>query len=179
MTGVDVEGRHLVLVGLMGVGKTTLGSELAGALGRPFHDSDAVIVASRGEPGTAIAARDGVAALHEVELAVFTEMVSTATPAVIAPAASVLDHPEGRTRLRSHIVIWLVADDDVLEQRRHTGGHRRPIEATEAAALRLRRDPWFAEVSALRLDTGAHTVADLIDQILRYLQIDGGDQPSI
>ena len=45
-------GRHLVLVGFMGAGKTTLGEEVAKRLGRPFHDVDREIEAAHGlDPG--------------------------------------------------------------------------------------------------------------------------------
>jgi len=163
----------------MGVGKTMLGSAISSALGRGFLDSDAVIIASGGEPGAAIAAREGVAALHEVEMAVFMEMVSTPAPAVIAPAASVLDRPEGRALLEAQVTVWLVADEGVLEERRSHGGHRRPVAAAEAAALRERREPWLADVSVLRIDTGTKPIADLVTEILNRLGVERGDQPSM
>ena len=58
---------HIVLVGLMGSGKTTVGAALAAALDVPLRDSDADIERERGLRGRDIAERDGIEALHALE----------------------------------------------------------------------------------------------------------------
>ena len=58
---------HIVLVGLMGSGKSTVAAALAAALGVPLRDSDADIERDTGLTGRDIAARDGIDALHALE----------------------------------------------------------------------------------------------------------------
>lgn len=64
---------HLVIVGAMGVGKTSVGRLLAERLGLPFLDSDVILEAWTGETGAEIAERDGVGRLHVLELEVFLD----------------------------------------------------------------------------------------------------------
>ena len=61
--------RHVVLVGLMGAGKTTVGRRLAARLGWPWHDSDADIEAATGMTVRELRDRDGVDAMHDLEAA--------------------------------------------------------------------------------------------------------------
>ncbi len=61
--------RHVVLVGLMGAGKTTVGRRLAARLGWPWHDSDADIEAATGLTVRDLRERDGVEAMHDLEAA--------------------------------------------------------------------------------------------------------------
>jgi shikimate kinase len=68
---VTEKGPHIVVTGAMGVGKTTVGRLLAAELGLPFLDSDDYLEMEVGDSGAVIAAQEGVAGLHEVELEVF------------------------------------------------------------------------------------------------------------
>ena len=64
MTGAPhPDARHLVLIGLMGVGKTTVGRRCAERLGRPFVDTDDLVVAMTGMPFTEFFAEYGEPAL--------------------------------------------------------------------------------------------------------------------
>lgn len=159
-----VTARHVVIVGPMAVGKTTIGRALARALGRPFLDSDVELERRTGETAAEIAARDGVETLHTVEMETFLEMVGARTPAVVAPAASVVDADEGRKALRSHFTIWLDAPERVLADRRDTGSHRRETDALERAELERRRAPWWEEIAQVRVDTN-RPVSEIVDEL--------------
>ncbi|HEU4319964.1 MAG TPA: shikimate kinase [Acidimicrobiia bacterium] len=149
-TGHDV--RHVVLVGAMGVGKTTLGRALASRLEVPFFDSDTEIESAGGRTGAEIAREDGVPALHEVELGVFVEMTGCARPAVIAPAASVVDQDEGRRLLDAHFTVWLRVPPEVATERRGAGSHRRPIDVGERQARDESRRRWLEKLADLEVD---------------------------
>jgi len=153
----------------MGVGKTTVGTLLADELGRPFLDSDEVLEARNGESGIEIATREGVARLHEFELEAFLLMVDTSEPAVLAPAASVVDHATGRAALEENLAVWLTAPDEVLAQRQGTGGHRRPVSAEEHTSLRRRRAPFLEEVSVMTVDTGTASPAEVVEEVIDRL----------
>src|SRR4029453_8618639 len=92
-------GRHLVLVGLMGVGKTTVGAVVAHRLGRQLVDSDLRIEALTGRTVRQILDADGVAEMRRVEAAALFDALTDAEPRVIAAAAGVVLDPDNRDRL--------------------------------------------------------------------------------
>lgn len=161
----------MILIGPMGVGKTTVGIELAARLGRPFLDSDAVLTRDLGVDGATIARRRGVAALHEIEVATLARMASTTEPSVIAAAASVVDSADGRAVLMDGVTtVWLDAEPGVLEGRRAGSTHRRSIDAEEAERLRERRRPHFTSVAALRVDTTDVAPPEVADRIVGAIE---------
>lgn len=76
--------RHVVLVGLPGSGKTTVGTLAARELGAPFTDLDAVIEARTGKSVSAIFAEQGEAAFRELEASVGAELLR-GPPLILAP----------------------------------------------------------------------------------------------
>ncbi|MCE2474243.1 MAG: shikimate kinase [Alphaproteobacteria bacterium] len=113
--------RHLVLVGLMGAGKSAIGRRLAEALARPFADSDTVIEEEAGQTIADMFARDGEEAFRRVEEAVLGRLLEGA-PAVIATGGGAFLRPTNRARIReAALSVWLRADLDVL-----VGRIRRP-----------------------------------------------------
>lgn len=158
-----------MVTGAMGVGKTTVGRLLAAEIGMPFLDSDECLEAQRGEAGSVIAAREGVARLHELELEVFLAMCQTPGTAVIAPAASVVDHEPGRRALEENFTVWLTAPGEVLAERQGRGTHRRPISPEAHAALQAARAPSLSAVSAVTIDTGATSPGEVVDKLVELL----------
>lgn len=165
----DGEGQHIVVIGAMGAGKTTIGGLLADALARPFLDSDEVLEERMGTDGASIAERDGVERLHDLELDVFLEMSRHETPSVIAPAASVVDHPSGREMLAKHFTIRLTAPDDVLAARHEVLEHRRPLAPDEREALHRRRAPQVERLAKLSFDTGSRSPHQVVADVLGRL----------
>ena len=91
--------RHVVLVGLMGAGKTTVGQRLAARLGWSWHDSDVDIEAATGLTVRALRDRDGVDAMHDLEAVQLLEALAQPGPSVISAAASVVDSETCRAAL--------------------------------------------------------------------------------
>jgi shikimate kinase len=152
---------HIVVIGSMGAGKTTVGAGIAERLGLAFLDSDDQIREKTGGDGAGIAEADGVAALHELELQVFWEAFDSPVPAVIAAAASIIEDPAVREVLQGTRCVWVEADGEMLRSRRSSGSHRRPM--TEEEAMRLaRRDPLFAGCADVRIDTGSVNEHDAV-----------------
>ena len=100
---------HVVLVGPMGVGKSSVGRGVAEALGRPLRDSDDDLAAERGIRGRELAATEGVDALHAWEAEHLLRSLASAEPSVIAAAASVVDDPRAAAALAEPFVVWLRA----------------------------------------------------------------------
>jgi shikimate kinase len=144
---------HVILIGPMGVGKTTVGVALARRLGWPFLDSDEVIEALRGTTGRDVVTSEGIEGLHRIELAVLERMVATPPCAVIASAESVVDSALGRDLLASQLAVRLTAPPEVLTERRLSGQHRRVVTAEEAAELARRRAGDLVACTIASVDT--------------------------
>lgn len=167
----DDTAPHVVLVGEMGVGKTTVGVALARRLGRVFLDSDDHIESQTGKTGATIAEEGGVEALHDLELEALLEMCEEVRPAVIAPAASIVDRKDGRRVLAANFTIWLRASSEVRDRRRGLGTdeHRRTTDSDERAVLAGRRAPRYRAVADLVVDTSTASVADVVSEIASRL----------
>jgi len=152
-----VPGKHIVLLGLMGSGKTTIGAGLAEHLRLLFIDSDDVLRSSTGRNAAEIGADDGVDALHAIEAETLLSCLGRHGSSVIAAAASVIESPECRAALADHTCLWFDADAATLAVRQKRAGHRRELDDTEAelAALKRRRDPFYAALALVRIDTAA------------------------
>ncbi|MDE0802368.1 MAG: hypothetical protein OSA99_03500 [Acidimicrobiales bacterium] len=118
MSGPEA-ARHLVLVGLMATGKSTVGRILADALGRPLRDSDDQVEAMTGRSVRAIWQTDGEAAFRLFETAALAEALAEATPSVVAGAGGVVLAEENRVLLAAdHVdVVWLRAAPETLVAR--------------------------------------------------------------
>lgn len=160
---------HILIIGEMGAGKTTVGRALASQLDIPFRDSDVTLEAKTGDSGSSIAATMGVEKLHDLELEVFLEMADDEQPSVIAPAASVIDSEQARDVIAEHFAVWLDADDEVLVARQRSGEHRRLVHSVERGRLRERRGRHYSELSEIRIDTGLQPPEASVKQILRAI----------
>ena len=116
-------GRHIVIVGHMGSGKTTLGRDLANSLGLPLCDSDEALLRDEGTTARELQRRSGQLALHRFEAAHFLRALAAAEPRVICAAASTIDDERCVAALSSSdvAVIWLRASSATLAAR-HPGG---------------------------------------------------------
>jgi len=165
-----IEG-HLVLVGLMGTGKTTVGQRLGEILGRPFYDSDEMIEARTGRTVREIFADDGEAAFRAIETEVLRDALAATEPAVIAGAGGVVLQPANREALRELAgrVVWLRADPSVLVERVKSGGHRPLLDGDPAGTLaRMHhdREPLYREVADLVIDVDDLDVGRVIAAVL-------------
>ncbi|MFA9446601.1 shikimate kinase [Egicoccus sp. AB-alg6-2] len=160
---------HVVLVGMMGAGKTTTGAALASRLGRPLLDGDVELERRTGRTGAQIAATDGVDRLHHLEEEVLLDALSATTPTVIAAAGSVAEAERCQAPLAERaLVVWLDAPVTALVSRMGSGDHRRPLEADAAHVLLQRRRAAFAAIADLHLDAVTPT-DELVEAIVTAL----------
>ena len=166
-----MDGFHLVLVGLMGVGKTTVGSVLAQRLGRELVDSDLRIEARTGRTVKQILDEDGLEEMRRQEAAALFDALDDEAPRVIAAAAGVVLDPVNRRRLADADadVIWLTADPTFLAPRTATRGHRPWLEDDPVGTLRRmqdEREPLYREVADRTVAVDGLTPEQLVDRIL-------------
>jgi shikimate kinase len=162
-----------VLVGAMGAGKTTIGAPLAAALDRPFVDNDEQLQARTGTTAAELAARSGIDALHAAEAEALISALAAPVPAVIAAAASTITDAAVRRALeRDAFVVWVHASPGTLAARLPTSSTR-PFAHVDPARLvadqARERDPLFAEVSDLAVESDAATAQVVVAEILRAL----------
>jgi shikimate kinase len=165
---VDAPPRHIVVVGQMGAGKTTLGRALAARLDLPLSDSDDALLASEGATARELQERIGQSALHALEAAHLLRALDEPTPHVICAAASTVEDDGCAAALSSSdiAVFWLWAAPASLAARQGDGHHRPP---PVPAAVRQRREARLASLHAFMLDTEGMSPADLLDAALRFL----------
>ena len=110
-------GRSVALVGMMGVGKTSVGRRLAARLGLPFRDADAEIERDAGCSVAEMFARDGEAAFRRRERRVIGRLL-TDGPTVLATGGGAFMDAETRRAMRGKAVsIWLRCDLALLLRR--------------------------------------------------------------
>jgi shikimate kinase / 3-dehydroquinate synthase len=135
--------RHLVLVGFMGAGKTTVGAEVARRLGRAFVELDAEIGDAR-----AIFAGAGEAEFRRIETLALASALDRREPAVIELGGGGVETDQVRELLRHEFVVHL--DVDVATAWARVRGSERPLAQDEAEFGNRYsvREPLYAEVAA-------------------------------
>lgn len=142
---------NLLLIGMMGAGKTTVGRGVAAWLRRPFHDSDEEVLARAGLSVPEIFASRGEPAFRAEEKAVLATALSLHRPAVVAVAGGAVFDPDSRRRMRAAgAIIWLRARPDTLARRVGSGAGRPLLEHDPAgtiARLYAARRPVYAALA--------------------------------
>jgi len=166
---------RIVLVGLMGSGKTTVGKRVAKGLGWPFVDSDVQLRESTGQTAREIRAALGTEALHAAEAGALLEALAVAEPRVIGAAASVIEDGSARAALagRDVIAIWLRASPAVLAGR-FAGGAHRPIYGPDPEAVAREqgrvRDPLFASINPIAIDVDGRLPGEIVEAALNAVR---------
>ena len=164
--------RTIALVGLMGVGKSTIGRKLAQALDLPFRDADHEIEAAAGCSITDIFAERGEAEFRAGERRVIARLLEQG-PHVLATGGGAFMNGETRALIKHFATsIWLKADLDVLV-RRVGRKDTRPLLAGKdprevLSRLMTERDPIYAEAD-ITIETDDRPAAETVAAILQAL----------
>lgn len=142
--------RSIVLVGMMGVGKSSIGRRLGARLAVPFVDADAEIEKAAGMSIADIFARHGEADFRSGEARVIARLLEGG-PQVLATGGGALMNPDTRAAIKARgVSIWLSAEFDVLMRRINKRKEDRPMLMTADPAATLRqllaeREPVYAQ----------------------------------
>ncbi|MDT0575211.1 shikimate kinase [Croceicoccus sp. F390] len=170
--------RPIVLVGLMGVGKSTVGRRLAHALGMNFVDADEAIVEAAQMPIVDIFQNLGEQGFRAGERRVIARLLrqDSGSSAVIATGGGAFVDPETRRLILDQaIAVWLDSNIDVLVRRVSRRQHRPLLidrdPRTVLTALAKERGPAYAQ-APIRVvsDNGphSHTVAQILHALLEH-----------
>jgi len=173
---VRADARHVVLVGLMGVGKTTVGQLVAKTLQRPFVDSDTVIEEATGRTVREIWLTDGEPAFRALESDALRNALDAGPPSVIAAAGGIVLSFENRAILKSGgaFVVWLTADPSTLVGRARRGHHRPLLDGDADAALQamaVARESMYRDVADVTVDAGARSVDDVATAVIEEFRV--------
>ena len=169
----DAPPRSIVLIGMMGAGKTTIGRRLAKRLALPFVDADAEIEKAAGCSIPDIFALHGEAAFRAGEQRVLARLLSQ-PPQVIATGGGAFMNAETRALIRARgTSVWLRADLDVLVKRVKRN-HNRPLlrqgDPHEILARLMReRDPVYGEAD-VAVESNEGEPEQVVDAIIARLR---------
>ncbi len=161
---------RVLLVGMMGTGKTTVGRALSARTGWPYLDNDELLQRARGRTAPELLATEGEPALRAAESAALTLVLGLPGPFIAGVAGGVVLDPADRARLvaSSATIIWLRATVTTLAGRVGAGAGRSWLgddPAVALARLAATRDPLYAEVADQVLDVDAGTPDELAARI--------------
>jgi shikimate kinase len=176
-----VNARHaIVLVGLMGSGKTTVGKRIAQELGYPFVDSDDVVASVAGKSVREIFAQDGEDVFRQYERdAIRSVLAGRQSSVVLATGGGAVISAENRSLISEQAsnVVWLDASVEDLVVRTKLGASRPLLDGdatTTLQSLSNQRSAWYEEVATVRIDTRGKPVAKVCSAVLEAIR-EGAD----
>ncbi len=176
--------RSVVLVGMMGVGKSTIGRRMAARLKLPFVDADTEIEAAAGMTIPEIFERHGEPHFRDGEARVIARLLDSG-PAVIATGGGAFMREETRRRVADKAVsMWLKADADVLMRRVRRRADRPLLQTADPAAtvgrLISEREPVyrFADLTIASRDVPHEKIVDECVEALHARLCGGSASPA-
>ena len=165
--------RPIVLVGLMGAGKSTVGRRLARRLGLPFVDSDDAIEDAAGYPASEVFERYGEADFRDGERRLVARLIEGEVRVIATGGGAYVD-PRTRKLLNERaITVWLDAPVEVLTARTGRRDTRPLLRTTDRKGtlerLAEQRGPAYAEAH-IRVRSGEGPHKDVVDTIVKALE---------
>jgi shikimate kinase len=164
--------KTVVLVGLMGSGKSTVGALVAQRTGRALVDVDAVITARMSKTVRELWEEGGEAAYRYLESDVVLEVLRDDAPTVLAAPGGVVLDPVVRAALADSIVVWLRTSPSTLAGRVRPGDHRPLLEGSPAetfAAMAAMRSELYRQVATAIIDTDDRAPETVADEVVGLL----------
>jgi shikimate kinase len=169
---------RVVLVGMMGSGKTSVGRRLSELTGWPLHDNDDLLQRLFDATPREILARHGEPRLRAAESAALAVALAAPAPSIVGAAAGTILDDENRERLdqlrrpEGAVVVWLQANPASLAARSMDAEHRPWLDTGGSAWIdtaAVERAPLYASVADLAIDTDGRSAEAVADQLLESL----------
>ena len=157
--GMAPRPTRVLLLGMMGSGKSSVGRALAERTGWPFIDNDALVQRATGRTARELLRDRGEAAMREAESEALRAGLGIPAPAIVAIAAGTITRSEDRDRIdHGGFVVWLHARAEVLAARAVGATHRPWLDDDPVAWFRRtieERAPLYRAIADLEIDTGS------------------------
>ncbi|MCU1677929.1 MAG: shikimate kinase [Frankiales bacterium] len=170
-------GPRVLLIGMMGAGKSTVGTALSARTGWPYYDNDELVVRATGKPAPDVLDDSGVEELRRVESLALTQALTLDSPLIAGVAGGVVDVVDDRERLRESdaVVVWLRARIETLIERVGDGAGRAWLQPDPAAAMRALyagRAQRYAAISSVIVDVDDLPATVVAERIMGFLSGD-------
>jgi shikimate kinase len=160
----------VLLVGMMGSGKSVVGRLVASRLGWPYFDSDEQIEQTTGCTVAEIFRHRGEAAFRAEEAQVLAVAMTREGPLVVSVAGGAVLSADNRRLMRpAGVIVWLRADVATLSRRVVLGDHRPLLEGDRLqrlTALYHERRPHYEELAEVVIDVDGLTPADVAERVI-------------
>jgi shikimate kinase len=177
LDGPDRRACRVILVGMMGSGKSTVGKLLSEATGWPYVDNDDLVLRVAGATPRELVAERGEPAMRQAESDALRMGLEEPPPCIVGAAAGTILDPANREAMRSTgIVAWLRVDAGALGSRAVGAAHRPWLEGDAASWLRrtvAERDPLYASVADVVVDTTHGAPGGAAQELRRDLEAFG------
>lgn len=171
------------LIGLPGVGKSTVGRQLARSLGCRFVDSDAEIEKRIGCTIRDLFEREGEAAFRDLERKVIAELAGVVDSVLATGGGAVLSDVNRQVLRDASTVIYLRSKPEDLFRRLKHDTHRPLLQVRDPLRklreLFVQRDPLYRRTAHFTIDTGRPSIPNLVNMILMQLELAGLVDPAL
>ncbi|MGB2756888.1 MAG: shikimate kinase, partial [Acidimicrobiia bacterium] len=181
----DSSERPIVLIGMMGAGKSLVGAQLARNLGCPFRDVDALVEARVGMSVADVFRDRGEHAFRDHEASVLQSVLGSSEFCVVSTGGGAVLREESVAQMRAHgIVVWLRASIDTLAARLGSGAADRPLLAggdlgEQLASLAQERNELYRAAANVIVDTDGMEPSEIADAVLAELRLGGDSQRAV
>ena len=163
--------QHIVLIGFMGAGKTTIGKKLARKADREFIDTDEMIETQTGEKISDIFAVNGEAYFRKLETGVLRQLIEKQENCVIAVGGGLPMQPDNHPLLKQMgTVVYLQAETDTLVQRLKNDKSRPKLQGgnlrERIEALMNEREATYRKISNVSVVTDHRRYGEIVQEIM-------------
>ena len=167
---VNREGRSIVLIGMMGAGKSSVGQCLHRRTGRALHDTDEIVVTNFGMSISEIFPKFGEQRFRQAETEALRSLPTTKQAIIVTGGGIVLRNENAEIVKRLGVIVWLDGDEETLFARAFRKRNRPLLQTknprkTFSQILDARR-PLYANIADVRVDTSILTDEELAMAIL-------------
>lgn len=167
--------KHLIEVGFMGAGKTTVGMAVAGELGLPFYDTDQAVIEAAGIPIAEIFASSGEPEFRKLELMALRGILER-KPGIVSTGGGIVTTKLGRqalTNCSARVVLLDLSFEATKQRVQNDDGPKRPLfdDKVKAHTLYAAREPLYRQVATHQIDasqTFETVVNDMINLVNNF-----------
>lgn len=174
---MEPDARPLILVGMPGAGKSTIGRQLAKRTGWTFRDSDAVLEERFGCSVRSYFEREGEASFRDAESAVLDELAKERRLVVATGGGAVLRESNRALMRERGQVVYLSCSPDELFRRLRSDNQRPLLQVSDPRArlreLHQQRDPLYREVAHFVIECSRATVPAQLGKLMMMLELAG------